>query len=115
MCVSGVKGVARHPIVGNNVLLGAGATLLGPIRIGEGANIGACSMVLEDGEAWNWHACPVFLSHFCWFPVRSTVVPEYSVAVGVPARVIRRGTKTPPEGKINPALTMDTTLLFFDI
>ena len=60
MCLSGVKGVARHPIVGNNVLLGAGATLLGPIRIGEGANIGACSMVLEDGEAWNWHACPVF-------------------------------------------------------
>ena len=47
--------------------------------------------------------------------MRATVVPEYSVAVGVPARVIRRGTKTPPEGKINPALTMDTTLLFFDI
>jgi serine O-acetyltransferase len=32
----------RHPVVGSNVLLGAHATLLGPIRIGDGAQIGAC-------------------------------------------------------------------------
>jgi serine O-acetyltransferase len=32
----------RHPRVGNDVLLGAHATLLGPIRVGDGAQIGAC-------------------------------------------------------------------------
>jgi len=32
----------RHPTVGNGVLLGANATLLGPIRVGDGAQIGAC-------------------------------------------------------------------------
>ena len=32
----------RHPTVGNGVMLGANATLLGPITIGEGARIGAC-------------------------------------------------------------------------
>ena len=49
---SGNKDVQRHPIVGNGVLLGAGATLLGNIRIGDGAHIGACSMVLEDIPAY---------------------------------------------------------------
>ena len=52
-CMTGSKGVQRHPTVGNNVLLGAGATLLGPIKIGDGANIGACSMVLEDGKCFS--------------------------------------------------------------
>ncbi|UCF09973.1 MAG: serine O-acetyltransferase [Candidatus Bipolaricaulota bacterium] len=33
---------ARHPTVGSNVLLGAHAVLLGPIRVGDGAQIGAC-------------------------------------------------------------------------
>ena len=51
-CMAGSKGTQRHPTVGNNVLLGAGATLLGPIKIGDGANIGACSMVLEDGKCF---------------------------------------------------------------
>ena len=50
---SGNKDVQRHPIVGNGVLLGAGATLLGNIRIGDGAHIGACSMVLEDIPAYS--------------------------------------------------------------
>ncbi len=104
---SGTRDVLRHPQVGNGVLLGAGATLLGPIRVGDGANIGACSMVLED-------------------------IPPYSVAVGVPARVISR--KLIPEkvpitkdegnhsqtdasqmGPTIPALTMDTNSLYFDI
>ena len=38
----------RHPKVGNGVLIGAGAKLLGNINIGEGAKIGAGSVVLED-------------------------------------------------------------------
>lgn len=62
--------------------------ILGPIKVGNGAHIGACSMVLED-------------------------VPAYSVAVGVPARIISR-TK-PVESTYSPALTMETNMLFFDI
>jgi serine O-acetyltransferase len=38
----------RHPKIGKNVLLGAGATLLGNIHIGEGAKVGAGSVVLQD-------------------------------------------------------------------
>jgi serine O-acetyltransferase len=42
--LGGLRGdqTQRHPRVGNNVLLGANATLLGPIRVGDGAQIGAC-------------------------------------------------------------------------
>ncbi|GEM86792.1 serine O-acetyltransferase [Meiothermus granaticius] len=55
----------RHPTVGNNVLIGTGAKILGPITIGDGARIGANSVVLEN-------------------------IPPDSTAVGAPARVIRR-------------------------
>lgn len=55
----------RHPDVGRNVLIGAGAKILGPIKIGDNAIIGANAVVLKD-------------------------VPENSIAVGVPARILRR-------------------------
>lgn len=45
---SGKKGVVRHPQVGNGVLLGAGATLLGPVKIGEGSQVGAGTLVISD-------------------------------------------------------------------
>ena len=38
----------RHPTVENNVVIGAGAKVLGPIIIGEDAKIGANSVVLKD-------------------------------------------------------------------
>jgi len=38
----------RHPTVGDNVMIGAHATILGPITIGEGAKIGACAIVVKD-------------------------------------------------------------------
>jgi len=38
----------RHPTVGDNVTIGAGAKLLGPIEVGEGAKIGANTVVVED-------------------------------------------------------------------
>lgn len=41
---------ARHPIVRSGVLIGAGAKILGRIEIGEGAKIGAGSVVLDDVE-----------------------------------------------------------------
>ncbi len=53
----------RHPKVGKNVLIGAGAKLLGNIKIGEGAKIGAGSVVLED-------------------------VPAHTTVVGVPAKPV---------------------------
>jgi len=52
----------RHPTIGNNVLIGAGAILLGPIHIGNGARIGAGSVVIKD-------------------------IPPNATAVGVPVRI----------------------------
>ncbi|WP_448521973.1 serine O-acetyltransferase [Pseudothermotoga sp.] len=57
----------RHPDVGRNVLIGAGAKILGPIKIGDNAVIGANAVVLQD-------------------------VPENATAVGIPARILRRDT-----------------------
>lgn len=59
------KDVKRHPTVGNNCMLGADSTMLGPITIGDGAKIGAGAVVLED-------------------------VPPGATAVGVSARNIER-------------------------
>ncbi len=41
----------RHPVVRSGVLLGAGAKILGRVEIGEGAKVGAGSVVLSDVEA----------------------------------------------------------------
>jgi serine O-acetyltransferase len=38
----------RHPTLGNNVTVGSGAKLLGPIDVGDGAKIGANTVVVED-------------------------------------------------------------------
>nr|WP_250880032.1 DapH/DapD/GlmU-related protein [Thermosipho sp. 1244] len=38
----------RHPDIGKNVLIGAGAKILGPVKIGDDARIGANSVVLAD-------------------------------------------------------------------
>lgn len=54
----------RHPTIGNNVLIGTGAKVLGPITIGSGSRVAANSVVLKD-------------------------IPENSTAVGIPARVVR--------------------------
>ncbi len=53
----------RHPTIGNNVVVGAGAILLGPIKVGNGARIGAGSVVIND-------------------------VPKNATVVGVPGRAI---------------------------
>lgn len=55
----------RHPIVGNRVVIGAGAKILGPITIGDGALIGANAVVVKD-------------------------VPEDSTVVGIPGKVRKR-------------------------
>ncbi len=54
----------RHPTLGNDVIVSAGAKVLGNINIGDGVNIGANAVVLHD-------------------------IPPYSTAVGIPAKVIK--------------------------
>ncbi len=42
------RGVKRHPTLGNNVIVGAGAHILGPVTVADGARIGANAVVLRD-------------------------------------------------------------------
>jgi serine O-acetyltransferase len=65
----GMRSTHAFPRIGDRVFIGAGARILGHVRIGDDASIGANAVVLED-------------------------VPESSVAVGVPARI--RPRRTPP-------------------
>ena len=61
----------RHPTLGNNVVVGAGAKILGNIRIGDNVSVGANSVVIRD-------------------------VPPNSTVVGVPGRISsREGKKVP--------------------
>ncbi len=55
----------RHPTIGNNVMIGAGAKVLGPLNIGDNSKIASGAVVLND-------------------------IPPDSTAVGVPARVVKR-------------------------
>ncbi len=55
----------RHPTLGNDVVVGAGAKILGPVTVGDGARIGSNAVVLKD-------------------------VPEAATMVGIPARVAGR-------------------------
>jgi serine O-acetyltransferase len=68
---SGCAGGDRHPKVESGVLFGAGAAVLGPVRIGAGAKIGAGSLVLTD-------------------------VPPHVTVAGVPARIVGRPTADQP-------------------
>ena len=45
------RGVKRHPTIGNNVVLGAHAIILGDIEVGDGAQIGAQAIVTKDVPA----------------------------------------------------------------
>lgn len=67
--IGGDPDTRRHPIVEDDVMIGAGAKILGPITIGKGAKIGANAVVLED-------------------------VPPYATAVGIPAKVVKINKKT---------------------
>ncbi len=63
----------RHPSIRDNVMLGAGAQVLGPIEIGINTKIGSGSVVVES-------------------------VPEYSTVIGVPGRVVFSGVSSELEG-----------------
>lgn len=55
----------RHPTLGNNIMVGAGAKVLGPLNIGDYSKVAAGAVVLSS-------------------------IPEHSTAVGVPAKVVRQ-------------------------
>ncbi|MBQ2957620.1 MAG: serine O-acetyltransferase [Clostridia bacterium] len=55
----------RHPTIGDNVVIGAGAKVLGPFTVGAGAKIGASAVVLKE-------------------------VPPFSTVVGNPGRIVRQ-------------------------
>jgi serine O-acetyltransferase len=54
----------QSPVLGNDVFIGAGAKIIGPVVIGDGVRIGANSVVVRD-------------------------VPPFCTAVGIPSRVVR--------------------------
>lgn len=63
----------RHPTIGNHVMIGSGAKVLGPFKVGDHSKIASGAVVLEE-------------------------IPPYSTAVGVPARVVKvKGTKVEEE------------------
>ena len=62
----------RHPTIGNNVMISAGAKVLGSFCIGDNSKIGAGSVVLEE-------------------------VPPNSTVVGVPGRVVKRNNMSLPQ------------------
>jgi len=62
----------RSPVIGNNVDIGAGAKILGPIHIGDNVVIGANAVVITD-------------------------IPPNSVAVGIPARILPKKQSMPSE------------------
>ena len=55
----------RHPTIGNNVIIGAGAKILGNITIGNNTRVGAGSVVVDD-------------------------VPEHCTVVGIPGRIVQQ-------------------------
>jgi serine O-acetyltransferase len=67
----------RHPTVGNGVIIGAGAKVLGPITVGDGARIGANAVVLSD-------------------------VPANETVVGIPARPVERRKAAPARPAFTP-------------
>lgn len=62
---TGKENGKRHPTLGNNVMVGAGARVLGPFKVGDNSKIAANAVVLSE-------------------------VPPNCTAVGVPARIVRR-------------------------
>jgi len=61
----------RHPTIGNHVLIGSGAKVLGPFKVGDNARIGAGSVVLQE-------------------------IPENCTVVGVPGRIVKMDLDAPP-------------------
>ncbi len=72
---TGKESGKRHPTIGNDVVIGCGARVLGSITIGNDVRIGAGSVVVSD-------------------------VPDDCTVVGVPARIVREGGRRPVDAPL---------------
>lgn len=70
--VARTMGGKRHPTIGNNVIIGAGAKVLGPINVGDNARVGSNAVVVDP-------------------------VPPDTTVVGIPARPVDRRLRRQPE------------------
>jgi len=75
----------RHPKVGNGVLIGAGAKILGNIKIGDGSKIAAGSIVLNE-------------------------VPPHSTVAGIPARVVGKPKSNEPGKQMDQYVEFDYSI-----
>ncbi len=66
----------RHPTIGNNVLIGAGAKVLGPFKVGDNSMIGANSVVLRE-------------------------VPPNTTVTGIPGRMVKQAQRRIPSADLN--------------
>ena len=71
----------RHPTLGDGVVIGAGAKVLGPVTIGANAKIGSNAVVVRD-------------------------VPNGATAIGIPARIAKAGEKTGHESGAHPGFSL---------
>ncbi|MDA8168927.1 MAG: DapH/DapD/GlmU-related protein [Nitrospiraceae bacterium] len=68
--VGNIRGTEHRPLIGNNVYLGTGCTVLGPVKIGDNVMIGANSLVIEP-------------------------VPDNCTVMGVPTKIVSRIVTSP--------------------
>ena len=73
---TGKESGKRHPTIGNNVMISAGAKVLGSFKVGDNSKIGAGSVVIS-------------------------AVPPDSTVVGVPGRVVKRENKRVPQSDLD--------------
>lgn len=73
----------RHPTIGNNVMIGSGAKVLGPFKVGNDVRVAANAVVLTE-------------------------IPDHATAVGVPARVVRIAGEE-PQGYVNTVDQINVT------
>lgn len=76
----------RHPTLGNGVVIGAGAKVLGAIRVGEGARVGANSVVIKE-------------------------IPPGRTAIGIPARLVGERIGGASVGAAGMAINLDHHLI----
>ncbi|MDB5968173.1 MAG: cysE [Hydrocarboniphaga sp.] len=77
----------RHPTLGNNVVVGSGAKVLGSFKVGDGARIGSNAVVVRE-------------------------VPAGATAIGIPARIIQEQVREPPP--LSPSAQNIASKLGFD-
>lgn len=66
----------RHPTLGNNVMIGCGAKVLGPFKVGDNSKVASNAVVLKE-------------------------IPPNCTAVGIPARVVRSGGEKVPQSDLD--------------